>query len=473
MVIKVSKIQKGFVVLAGLSYIACILGMLLRLDALLCILFLINIGYFVFFERDIFLKYLFFFVMIAWGGLSVFVIDNFKLYLPNLLTFSTYSYAFAPLMIAEETFFVAIFFLEHGNNGEKITKIISSTDNHIRKRPSGSYDLIYKEIIFLAIIISAVFVVEIISKNYYLSGYATRFDYQLNTHVISFSFFGFLPFFIPFFALYSNKKMGTISITVFILFYLSYLILIGQKFTPFFQTLCLLLICYIIPFKYNYIKNNYKKILKCLVVGAGLFIFFSWIQMVIERESIELGSLQLFNRLFNGQGDVWWGIYSRYTGAGIHISEIGDELNALSSSSIGQANYNFGIYKMMRLIAPDPVIQSYASKGARFTNSTNASVYYYFGIWGLILFSLLKAIILHYITNKIILCCVKGEGFMAMVWCFLRDYWISFCFMSAFDLLFRKTPLLFILIVFCSYIVKHRKLYGNSVEVKSRLDERL
>ena len=240
-----------------------------------------------------------------------------------------------------------------------------------------------------------------------------------------------------------------------------YNFLIGQKFGPFMQVFHVLLITWFVPFKLEYLNRNFKRFIRIIIFAGVIFILFSWWQMSLERGGAQNGLEQLFNRISNGQGDVWWGIYSSFSKEPIHIKELSDELGAFSSSGLQQINYNFGIYKMMRLIAPSNVLQYYANRGARFSSSTTASLFYYFGFPGTIVIKLGLYYLMYYLTNKIVDMCKNQRWIEATMYMWLFTHFTRVNNMSEFDLVVSRSAIM------CYLVLLFMHFYRKSMTKQS------
>lgn len=393
-------------------------------DFVILIFYLLYICWILSKRREVFLKYFYFILMSSWQVISVFAIENVKMYLPNLKTTSYHTGAFVPLVVVEIIVLFVITLLED-NRAKKDT-----TDIGLTRLGKTSY----KFIGLIAVVVIFAFVAEISNKNYYISGASDRFYYTLALNAVSIGLYGYLIFLYPLLTINAEKNGKPKALWIFTFFYVIYIFLIGQKFGPFIQTLYFLLLTYFLPFKKSAMNKYYKKILMAIVIIGTALLILSVRQMTIEKGSIEAGVEQFYNRLFNGQGDVWWGVYSRHSNEGLHLNELKDELGAFSAGKLLQQNYNFGVYKMMKLVAPNSIILYYAQRGARFTASTNASLFYYFGIPGLIVFKIILAFLMYFLCNKIIDSCRKGFGLEGVLYVWLMSHFTRVYYMSSFDL---------------------------------------
>lgn len=424
---------------------------LINLNYVIITLYLCFVLWIVRVKKWIFLKYFYFIFLSTWNVVSVFAIDTFEIYLPNLKITSYHSGALAPLAIVEYISLALIIILEGKKKRPKVKENRMGTVSS------------YKYISFLFLGIALAFVIEIANKNYYISGSSDRFYYAMAVSAVSFSLYGYLLFVYPYLTINAEINGKRKLLWAFTIVYSLYVILVGQKFGPFLKILFVLLLTYFIPFRQEFLKKNYRKVLKLMTVLAIIFIIFSLFQMSIEKGSVEVGTEQLINRVFNGQGDIWWGIYTKYSGQTLHYKEIGDELGAFFSSDLLQQDYNFGIYKMMNLIAPHSIILYYAQRGARFTNSSDASMFYYFGISGLIVFKICITIIMYWLVNKIIDSCRNKYGLDSMLYVWLFTHFSRIVYMSEFNLFICSSAIMCYVLLIFNKTIGHKVRWSNKV----------
>jgi hypothetical protein len=99
------------------------------------------------------------------------------------------------------------------------------------------------------------------------------------------------------------------------------------------------------------------------------------------------------------QGQLWWNTYSLRRAVPAQPTAFLDELNPLPGNCGEDGAYDCAVYRVMYLAAPANLVDSKIRAGSSYTESSAASVYYYFGPLGLVVFSTLCAWLLYFFTN--------------------------------------------------------------------------
>lgn len=210
--------------------------------------------------------------------------------------------------------------------------------------------------------------------------------------------------------IYGNRLIGAFSV----LFYSAYNIWIGEKFGALFSLLCILLIVL-----YNKIVSLEPKVLKralryIIVIFLVLIVFAVSIYSIVNSAS----PYEYFTTRNAQQGQLWWKTYDLYNGQ-IHPTEFDNEINAFiegdkpNQECIGAKN---GIYKVMYLCVPEYLATAALSNGSRYTQADYAVMNYYFGIPGVIVYSVSMGFIISGIVNLFIRSLQKKEYIKAMIY---------------------------------------------------------
>ncbi len=218
------------------------------------------------------------------------------------------------------------------------------------------------------------------------------------------------------------KVLGISTVAAYCL----YCLWIGNKFGTFFTLLCFFsLILY--PGISGVAIGRMKKWAR---IGLAALILIVALSLFIQN-SLGDNADNYFVYRVSGQGQLWWGIFKDYKG--IHISEIGDEIDGIlyENNSIAEnIGSNYGIYKIMYLSAPKSVIDSKLSGGSRYTEAGFAAANYYLSVPGCILFAVVTGLIICKILNGFIDAISEERYFRALL--FLRLYVISQTALSMF-----------------------------------------
>ena len=408
-------------------------------------------------RRAFFFKYFYFILMHFWMLFSVFYIENYNMWLPNLQKRSTYTGAFFPLAVSIFIFYFTLLLLEKRPKKFAQQGVDSLPDT---KRQW------MKLILVAALIIAAIFILDIANNNYYSSNASNRFSYLLSSNAFSISFYGYLQLLLPIIAIYAAATKKSVGMYIFLALNSAYLILIGNKFSALIQLFYIFVVSYLYPAQKGPMKKEYGKFLWFCALTLFILFSYSFYQMLHENGNMSSTVQWLQNRLFNGQGDVWWGIYNLIRRTGVHYQELWDELGAFQSSSVDQSHYYFGIYKLMWLIAPPSVVMSYASQHARFTASTQASFYYYFGTSGLVIGQMILAMLLHFVVNELIRACTARRVVDSVFYVWLVMQTMRIIFMSDFYLLCAKSTVFSVCVLTAGYLCRKHIQSREKIEIK-------
>lgn len=404
-----------------------LLGMDVNVDSLLMVIALTVLLWFWAYKKELVVKYFYWILISVWNLIDIFALENWSLYLPNLYLYSQHTGSLYIRIIG----FLAL-----------LTFLAVFDDCHSRRsemRSAAVDDKVITGRLFLLATVAAycllfIALIDGLMNGYFASGAASRYEYNMNATGLSQYYYPLLRLAIPVVAVYAQRRGKPSVLLAYIAVFLGYLILTGNRFGALLIVVSLAFISYLFPQQKEPgdIRELSKRAITALCVCACILLAYSLIQGIYERGSLELALENLFDRLFTGQGDVWWGIFAQDPSGSLRLDELGDELQAFNQAGLNQIQFNFGIYKMMHLIAPDSVLQAYANTGARFTASTEASLYYYFGFIGVIAGQIIVAWIASKLTNELIAAC-RAQNIIAIVCLgFLFNYALGAASMSEF-----------------------------------------
>lgn len=187
--------------------------------------------------------------------------------------------------------------------------------------------------------------------------------------------------------LYGKKWLGWTSLG----FYFLYFLWTGNKFGPFFTVLCIFCLIYYVRLKNKGLSFSKKVLRRIAIVFAVLIVSTVAISIMMG----ETGGNYLLKRTA-AQGQEWWKTYEICKGT-MHPQEFGSEIDAILNGNKGAAvniASKNGIYRIMHLTAPASRVNFKLSTGSVYTEAGFASAYYYFGVFGNILFSIVMGIII-------------------------------------------------------------------------------
>ena len=348
------------------------------------------------YNKTYFVKY-FAFIFIAIGTvIGTVIIELFpEQYLSELRCQSQFSGSL-PLLIFSYWIFLYVLEIREYHYGDNIRKIqVDSIGKSQSKRVINI--LAFVSGILLVVLFGYVATHTLPAS--LLGGDRFRFalSYEMPWIISEISAFSYLLLIFPLLALvYANRIVAVVSIFA----YCAFNFWIGEKFGAFFTLMCILLIV-----MYNKILLvNQKKLKKYLIGIIAVFLVLLVVAVAIISSSIDSNPYEYFTQRAAQQGQLWWRTYDLYSGT-VHPNEFVNEINAFIEGektvreSVGANN---GIYKVMYLCAPESVVSSRLAGGSRYTQADYAVMYYYFGIPGVIIYSIIMGLIISCIVNSFI-----------------------------------------------------------------------
>ncbi|MCR0326672.1 DUF6418 domain-containing protein [[Clostridium] innocuum] len=448
-----------------------ILNIFINMDFLALIIYVFFLIFIYKTKPKMFLKYLFMLVMFSYHIISVFMVENYKIYFYNLQMESHRTGAFLPLLTSYMILFIVLILLE-ANKNSHILKSQNAANMLNGKRLIKIGNLVIddktKIRLFSILIFAIVFYMIFRLRNsfFYNMGGINRFIYREKLFT-SFDekLYTYIPWLLPIPLISKNKKINKQAFVFFIL-YCTYMIWVGDKFGSLFMGFYIFILA-------TWITNGIdkKKVKKLIVIAILILVFlmlFIAFQVLYERGSWSEVLVYFNNRLTGGQSDLWWRIYSTSKDSGFHFTEfLQDEVSAIFSRPVNIMEYNFGIYKMMRLAAPQEVIHNYLSLGIRFAASTQASLFYYFKYIGLYLGSIVLGILCFFLVNKMITSYKNAHVICSVCYTMLLYKWYLIMSMSDITMIGNSTTILALFVLAFLYMSKKRKhkIIKNDMEV--------
>lgn len=388
------------------------------------------------YQPEIFLKYLWFVIISIWGIVSVFILENGAVVLRGK---SSFHYGSLPTYCLGWCVFWATIIIK-----ELRYKIKYMKDDTIKNfdefNPSDTTMKNIKILAYIAIAWMIICFISIVNKPYFIYG-IDRFQYarEFMPQLVSKSMI-FLYTLIPIILMIRKKEKKITYIYCGIFTLLN--IWCGEKFSGliilfYFIILAISPVCISEKMIYK-TKKTIKIIALALVFLIGIVILQ---QLVLGLKTSEL--LEYFQKRIAAQGELWWLMYRGDATGGTHFNEMMDEISILVNQPNGQmSEYNFGIYKLMKLFMNSDWVKYALSRGIRATESTRASFFYYGKIPGLIIGQVLLALLVSFIVNKIIVNCNKRRIVSACGCMYIFKYVITASIMSDFQLLTTKKIIL-------------------------------
>lgn len=173
----------------------------------------------------------------------------------------------------------------------------------------------------------------------------------------------------------------------------------GEKFGLFFYIFCYFAIfgsCHISLSKENILKYT----LKFLVIFIVLISIVFGHRVLLYNSNSENNITYLVQRIAQN-GQLWWALYPEACVNDFNFSELNDEVEVFYTHT-QEIRYSTGIYKVMEKTTPMKLVSAKIAAKSRYANSTFATIFYYFGIPGMFLFSIFAAVLYWILTRYMI-----------------------------------------------------------------------
>ena len=260
-----------------------------------------------------------------------------------------------------------------------------------------------KLIIYILLIYSFYFFFKVLLKPYYIVN-VDRFMYKKlyfnSVENILFNLNGGIILYLTTnIFIKKNKKIYIILLIINLLF----IFMSGGKFGDFLFPLGLAYL-YVIPEYFNRNKKIYKLILR-FISGVILILSITFFHALFLNKTNFITSVKNFYIYFlqrgAQEGQLWWSTYEKkYKGT---LNEFFNEFIPQNSSNYYDSNKKLvdqkGILKVMLLSTPEKIIKKKFEMGSRYSSSTNASLNYYFGVIGNIIYLFLISKLLKLFYN--------------------------------------------------------------------------
>lgn len=387
------------------------------------------------------IKYFYFIFVSSWSVLAVFFMENGSVVVAG--DSAEHHGSFILYNLSWLVFYLIIIILERKNKKRNDFYI---KNNYESKPEKTSTKETMRFILIVATIVELIAFLSIITKPYFIFGgdrvvYASSgaMPAWLNGHV------GFFSLVIPIaVCVLENDKV--VSILYMMLFVLLN-IWVGEKFSGIFLGIYFFVFSYVGLYGFKIRAKSIKKILFIVGVLLLLLVGLVYIQMtVIQGRDFAY----YFKERISANGYIWWLTYVNDAHRGLHLNELGDELYPFVANLSGKmSDYNFGIYKLMKLYYPPARWKSMLAYGFRGAESTRATFYYYGKIPGLILGQVILGFLTYFISSK----CykyLKQRNYIKIIFGFyvLRNFIAAYSMSDFYLLLDIKVIIAYIILLF-------------------------
>ena len=418
------------------------------------LLIILGVGVYFFllykYDREFIVKYFYIIFYILSNILGVFIIEvKDKLYLTELVRYSYRKNSLLILVIAHIVFLEVIRILNRKND-KYGKKEISDTNYIISNKLKLSKINVIKLILFIICVVNICIFISIFNRPFFIYK-VDRFIYKekyLNpiVDVISNSYIYIMPIIAMYYIRTKDKRVILLIGSIFIILFWQ-----GHKFAIFLELFYMILLAMINRLDYSKINKVLKKIVALICILLGFVVIQNFI---VWRNNIN-DTISYFNSRIAQQGQLWWAMYNSTDSNNMKLNNIKDEFNVYFKSKVSEDElYNSGIYKIMRMTTPkDRFYRKIYSQKSRYVYSTQASIYYYFGEIGLIIFSILSAILYFIVIQRLVESIKNMKMIDAILLSRLFMITSKVLIQSDFDKLFSFQAIIIIIILIVNSII--------------------
>ena len=387
------------------------------------------------------IKYFYFLFVSGWSILAVFLMENGDVVVAG--ESANHYGSFVLYNLSWLVFYLTIMALEI--KSKKSNEFYINNERESKPENKSTKDAM-RFILLVATVIEFIAFLSIITKPYFIFG-VDRVAYAssgampawLNGHV------GFFALVIP--IAVCALEIEKITPTIYMILYVLLNIWVGEKFTGLFLGLYFFIFSYVGLYGFKINAKLIKKILSIVVILLILLIGLVYFQMTIIQGR---DFLYYFKERISANGYIWWLTYVNDSHNGLHLNELWDELYPFVTKLSGKmTDYNFGIYKLMKLYYAPSRWQTMLEYGFRGAESTRATFYYYGKIPGLILGQVILGFFTYFITSK----CYKylrQRNYIKIIFGFyiLRNFFAAYTMSDFYLLLDIKCIIAYIMLFF-------------------------
>lgn len=410
-------------------------------------------------DLKFFLKYVAYFFYYSTNVLAVFIIENYCFFLDELQTPTHRNDSLLLITLTHCIFMVTIYCID-----SRIEKNMQESKLAVTEvKEVKATDNIIISVLWLVLILLSVYL--------FFKGYQNpasrlnldRFRYKNQIMngiwtIIDLYIINLVPIAVII-ALKGKWKAALVPVLILSAYY----VYTGHKFGIFLSIVLLFLPLFIERFHLYTIRKGLKRTIAfgAVFVAGITYVLFSFMKKTYGTNKGEFITY-IFKRL-SQQGQMWWAIYGYEKGGPIRFADLMRSSGALfkMNRAVLEAK-DYGIYKLMKMVTPVEVYNRKIESGSRYAFSTDASFYYYFKETGLIILTIVFAILLTYITNWYWREILQKNWFGALVSGRFYLIILSTLLQSDFNVLFsRRNVALLILYLIIDHIGGRRKTVGS------------
>lgn len=399
-------------------------------------------------DKDFLIRYIYIFISGTLYIIGVYLCNISNVYLYEISQYTKYNNSLSIALLANSLMISFCFF----GNSLKVNDKYNEQRNSSEEK--GSNILYYVSIIIIMLELVTIFqlltkgssrslgIDRVVYSREILSGFTLKMK---NNLILA----------LPIFYLSEGKNKNKL-LAGYVILYTVILFISGEKYGPYIRLFYLLMVLY--PQIFKYIKKRIYIVAFVFLLTIGVvYIQYSSLYGYTRVEFINY----LQNRLCQ-QGQVWWAVYGNTNTSLNHFNEFKYEIKACLHNTISTQYPYAGQWKMMYIAANGSVlVLSRIKNMIPFTMTTMASIYYYFGVVGLIILYAAFGYIYYLLIGRVIPMIKNSNvivGILSIKVFIMFEYLITASNMS--DIFSLKGIAFILLLIICKGFSKKYKIRG-------------
>lgn len=439
----------------SISLVCIIIGNTANIDVFILALYFIFVLFLYIRDPRFIVQFFWIIIVLTLNIVGVFVCDQ-GVFLTELKYSSWYSNSLAPIAFIYILFFgcVELYRLYRNEHIKKQRKEKSARSGH-----AG----LIKAVVLIGIAIEVFLIFQVAPHPYFSVGMERLLYAQNYMSPASVSLRTYLPLFIPAAAM-CGRGGDRRTMIVFLLLLLIFYFLEGDKFGAYFFAAYLFALSYYRELD----ERTIKKTVSILATIFFILIAVVHLQRVLLFNSDLMGTWQYLSQRLAQQGEVWWSVFTQLNEGTIRHGDFYDEISVLFTTVDLTQNASFGQWKMMSVASGYSEYSMYRIlSGNPYTATTTASVFYYFGWLGIILFYSVAPLAYAALINNAASAFSDCRILESMVYVKLISIFGGVINSSDLTYLFSIQGFFYVCVLCC--LVSYRQLFFSKEEVGIRL----
>lgn len=329
--------------------------------------------------------------------IGVAVVEFQNVYLGELRCYSYFAGSLPLIELAWWTFFTVFCLLSNKVLSKGVLGTRLFEKDEVGNRVKRTLNLVN---VAIAIVYAAMFV-HVFNHPSFLLGF-DRFQYSIYLTGVWGKLNSVMIYTYPLICLciiWASKRIGAVTLSIVLL----YLVWTGNKFGPFLTLASVFLFAW-----YPLLIVRLKRIKPARMLGCSVAAMAAIVLLAVGQYSLTNGfenaeqSTTYLSQRAAQQGQLWWKTYDLCKNGTVSESIESEIPVWLSGKDDSELNYDYGIYKIMRLTTPADLFAAKIDSGSRYSEAGHAAAYLYGGPLGLIAFDVVMGALIAVVVSTLI-----------------------------------------------------------------------